>query len=83
MKTQVKMYKSAGEFNKDASKMAKKGWTVVATTATAPAPSKHKSHGILWKATHPVGATLGAARFVGSTVLPSDKGTITATYQSD
>jgi hypothetical protein len=25
-------------------------------------PSKHKSHGILWKVTHPVGATLGAAR---------------------
>ncbi len=56
-------------------------------------PSKHKSHGILWKMTHPVGATLGAARFVGATTIAgtaavaraavplTERGTLTATFE--
>lgn len=74
---------------KDAADLAKQGYAL-AEEAWEPADqeqraSKHKSHGILWKMTHPVGATLGMARFVGATAISAlpkgEKGTLTATFE--
>jgi hypothetical protein len=73
---------------KDAEKLSKDGYSL-ATEAWEPAneakQSKHKSHGLLWKVTHPVGATLGVVRFVGATAIaglsPNDRGTLTVTFQ--
>lgn len=73
---------------KDAKNFAKQGYSLAAEAwepAADSKQSKHKSHGILWKLTHPVGATLGVARFVGSTAIsslsPNDRGTLTATFE--
>jgi hypothetical protein len=73
---------------KDAEKLAKDGYSLTAEAwepLTDAKQSKHKSHGMLWKVTHPVGATLGVARFVGATAIaglsPNDRGTLTATFE--
>ena len=73
---------------KDAEKLAGQGYSL-ATEAWEPSDdakeSKHKSHGLLWKVTHPVGATLGVVRFVGATAIaglsPNDRGTLTVTFE--
>ena len=75
---------------KDADRLAKDGYAL-ASEAWEPdsdaKQSKHKSHGILWKMTHPVGATLGVARFVGSAAIsalsPNDRGTLVATFKRE
>lgn len=74
--------------DKDARNLAKDGYNLAAEAwepTTNSKQSNHKSHGLLWKATHPVGATLGAARFIGATAIaaasPNDRGTLTATFQ--
>ena len=75
---------------KDTQKLAKDGYSLTAEaweplSASVREVSRHKTHGILWKVTHPVGATLGAVRFVGATAIaglsPNDKGTLTATFE--
>ncbi len=74
---------------RDAEKLHAQGYAL-AEEAWEPAEakgrdSKHKSHGILWKLTHPVGATLGVVRFVGATAIAAvpagEKGTLTATFE--
>lgn len=73
---------------KDAEQLAKQGY-MLSEEAWEPTekprePSRHKSHGLLWKMTHPVGMTIGAARFVGTTAIASlpssDRGTLTVTF---
>ena len=73
---------------KEAKQLAKDGYELTAEAwepSNESKDSKHKQHGILWKMTHPVGATLGAARFVGATAIsalsPNDRGTLTVTFQ--
>jgi hypothetical protein len=75
------MEKDAKKLGKDGYRLAEEAWE----PADEAKQSKHKQHGILWKLTHPVGATLGAARFVGATAIsalsPNDRGTLTATFE--
>lgn len=83
-----KLKDARAAMEKDARQLAAQGYAL-AEEAWEPAQdrreSKHKSHGLLWKLTHPVGATLGAARFVGATAIsaiPSgERGTLTATFE--
>lgn len=75
------MEKDARNFANDGYTLAEEAWE----PASDQKQSKHKSHGILWKVTHPVGATLGVARFVGASAIsalsPNDRGTLTATFE--
>lgn len=83
---------------KDLKKLSKDGYTLAeeawepATETKQQKQSKHKQHGLLWKLTHPVGATLGAARFTASAagavggaaisrLSPNDRGTLRATFE--
>lgn len=74
---------------KDAAKLRSDGYALVEEAWEPAEPekrdSRHKSHGLLWKLTHPVGATLGAARFVGATAIAAvptgERGTLTATFE--
>ena len=83
---------------KDLKQLAKDGYTLAEeawepeTPTKQPKQSKHKQHGILWKMTHPVGASLGVARAtlgvagaVGSGAIsklsPNDRGTLRATFE--
>ena len=74
----------------DAQKLEKQGYGLAEEaweplTSSVREVSRHKTHGLLWKVTHPIGATLGAVRFVGATAIsglsPNDKGTLTATFE--
>lgn len=77
------MEKDAQQFAQQGYALSEEAWEPLANPARE--VSRHKSHGILWKLTHPVGATLGAARFVGATAIaglsPNDRGTLTATFE--
>ncbi len=75
---------------KDAQKLTEQGYSLAAEaweplSAAVREVSRHKTHGIFWKVTHPIGATLGVARFVGATAIaglsPNDRGTLTATFE--
>jgi hypothetical protein len=85
------MEKDLKKFAKDGYTLTEEGWEPEASTKQ-PKQSKHKQHGILWKMTDPVGAslgvaraTLGAAGAVGSAAIsklsPNDRGTLRASFE--
>jgi hypothetical protein len=90
--TMMKRYSGRWEkvqkaFEKDQRDLGGRGYSLEGSDWT-PDDAKgygHTKHGLLWKVTHPVGATLGAVHFaVGapmSALKPKDTGTLVATFK--
>ena len=75
------------DFERDQRELLARGYELQGSDWTPEESSgyKHERHGVLWKVTHPVGATLGAVHFaVGAPMAAlkaKDKGTLVATFK--